>query len=286
MLKTCYNPPMKAMFFDTLEDILQSTSFAQIREKFAHFYDDFKSNHTDLTPNAHARPTNELQSLVIMRDKHTPAIKIRRPNHAKSKLALAKILHSVAHIESSAIILALDACYRFRDMPRSFYADWLNVAEEEIRHFGLLEELLAELDSVYGAFPVHNTLFEAMEATQTSLEWRMGVVHRGLEAKGLDANPFVLQKLMQTDLHIKSKIQEVFEVILHDEVGHVRKGDMWWHYAQREAPSPQDFIALCERFREFSLAGKILNAPARLQAGFSIQEIESLQRFYTDRRSR
>lgn len=271
---------MKRSFFETLEDILQSTSFAHIREKFAHFYDDVKSGHIDFVPNACARPTHELQSLMIMRANHTPALKIRRPNHAKSKLALAKILHSVAHIESSAIILALDACYRFRDMPMEFYRDWLSVAEEEIRHFGLLEELLAELDSVYGAFPVHNTLFEAMEATQADLEWRMGVVHRGLEAKGLDANPFVLAKLMQTDLALKPKIGEVFGVILRDEVGHVQKGDKWWRYARKDLPRPQPFIALCERFERFSLAGKMLNIPARLQAGFSPQELEALHSFY------
>lgn len=271
---------MKKMFFETLEDILQSTSFTQIREKFTHFYDDFRCGRMDFAPSICVCPTGKLQSLSIMCDKHTPALKIRRPNHVKSKLALAKILHSVAHIESSAIVLALDACYRFRDMPMEFYADWLSVADEEIRHFGLLEELLAELDCAYGDFLVHNTLFEAMEATQTSLEWRMGVVHRGLEAKGLDANPFVLGKLMQTPFSLKPKIQEVFRIILRDEVGHVQKGDKWWHYARKDLSNSHSFVALCEQFEAFSLAGKILNIPARLQAGFSMQEIEALRDFY------
>ncbi|WP_394977092.1 ferritin-like domain-containing protein [uncultured Helicobacter sp.] len=277
---------MKVAFFEALEDILQSTSFTQIREKFIPFYDDVKRGCVDFTSSTCVRSSSDLESLWIMRDNNTSALKIRRPNHAKSKLALAKVLHSVTHIEASAIILALDACYRFRDMPLAFYMDWLSVADEELKHFGLLEELLGELDSVYGAFPVHNTLFEAMQATQASLEWRMGVVHRGLEAKGLDANPFVLQKLMQTNLPLKSKIAEVFEIILRDEVGHVQKGDIWWKYAQQDMPTPQPFVALCERFEHFSLAGKILNVDARLQAGFSIMELESLQAFYAKQRER
>ena len=33
---------MKVAFFEALEDILQSTSFTQIREKFMPFYDDVK----------------------------------------------------------------------------------------------------------------------------------------------------------------------------------------------------------------------------------------------------
>lgn len=274
---------MKKMFFAALEDILQSTSFTQMSEKFSHLYEDFQCAYLDFAPHTPARPTHELQSLSIMRDNLAPALKIRRPNHAKSKTAIAKILHSVAHIESSAIVLALDACYRFRDMPREFYADWLSVADEEIRHFGLLEGLLAELDSAYGAFPVHNTLFAAMEATQNSLEWRMGVVHRGLEAKGLDANPFVLEKLLQTPLALKPKIKEVFGIILRDEVGHVQKGDKWWRYARKDLSSPKPFVALCEQFGEFSLAGRVLNTRARLEAGFSEGEMGELEAFYSRR---
>ena len=194
---------MKVAFFEALEDILQSTSFTQIREKFMPFYDDVKRGCVDFTSSTCVRPSSDLESLWIMRDNNTSALKIRRPNHAKSKLALAKVLHSVTHIEASAIILALDACYRFRDMPLAFYMDWLSVADEELKHFGLLEELLGELDSVYGAFPVHNTLFEAMQATQASLEWRMGVVHRGLEAKVL-----CCKNLCKQTSHLNLRLQK------------------------------------------------------------------------------
>ena len=44
----------------------------------------------------------------------------------------ASLLHSLAHIEFNAMNLALDAIWRFPDMPTQYYEDWLRVAKEEI----------------------------------------------------------------------------------------------------------------------------------------------------------
>ena len=52
----------------------------------------------------------------------------------------------------------------------------------------MLESLLTELNGVYGDFPVHKNLFEAMEATLNFMR-RMAAVPRYLEANGLDQNP-------------------------------------------------------------------------------------------------
>ena len=48
------------------------------------------------------------------------------------------MLHAIAHIEFNAINLALDAAYRFRNMPFQFVRDWVRVAKEEVFHFGLM----------------------------------------------------------------------------------------------------------------------------------------------------
>lgn len=153
--------------------------------------------------------------------------RIRRPKFVNSTHALAKIIHSVAHIEFNAINLALDASYRFKNLPLQFYYDWLEVADEEIKHFKLLNSALKELSYKYGNFPVHDNLESALEATKDSLSFRMGVVHRGLEAKGLDANPFVVQKLQSSNHSIKNLLMEYLEIILNDEIKHVKKGDTW-----------------------------------------------------------
>ena len=62
-----------------------------------------------------------------------------------SKEGLATLVHAIAHIEYSAIDLALDAVYRFPEMPMDYKIDWLEVASDEIRHFKMLKGLLDEL---------------------------------------------------------------------------------------------------------------------------------------------
>ncbi len=288
---------MKKDFFSTLYKLLNMSDFGALKEGFSHFYEDFKqgkilldsqfieSNTYKPQPfnTENSLPSKDFGALKLCKAKVLSPLKIRRPKHVATPQQSAKILHSVAHIESSAIILALDAAYRFKNMPLEFYADWLEVANEEIAHFELLEGLLNEIGYKYGDFNVHNGLFDALSASERSLKIRMGVVHRGLEAKGLDANPFVLEKLAQTPLPIHSKIKEVFHIILRDEVGHVGKGDKWWKYAlQNEGICTQNaqidaFSALCEEFWRFKLCGKVLNSQERLKAGFSKEELRALE---------
>jgi uncharacterized ferritin-like protein (DUF455 family) len=61
------------------------------------------------------------------------------------------LLHAVTHIEFNAINLALDAVYRFRDLPPEYISDWLQVAAEEARHFQMLARRLEAVGSAYGA---------------------------------------------------------------------------------------------------------------------------------------
>ena len=55
-----------------------------------------------------------------------------------SQAGRVALLHSLAHIEFNAINLALDAIYRFRDMPIDYVTDWLKVASDEGEHYLLL----------------------------------------------------------------------------------------------------------------------------------------------------
>ncbi|GAB0173336.1 ferritin-like domain-containing protein [Helicobacter trogontum] len=201
--------------------------------------------------------------------------RLQRPKGGNSKESLAKILHSIAHIEYNAIDLGLDAAYRFRNLPLEYYNDFTTLASEEVLHFRLLESLLKMLGYSYGDFPVHDNLFCAMQNTQKLID-RMALVHKGLEAMGLDANPFVKKKIEQAQTPLKHEILAVLDRIMHDEIGHVAKGVKWLTYAQELC---NDNRSLCEILQEydFNVIGKIPNIEARLKAGYSMQEIESLQ---------
>ncbi|HHD72684.1 MAG TPA: ferritin-like domain-containing protein, partial [Epsilonproteobacteria bacterium] len=126
----------------------------------------------------------------------------------ETPLGLATLIHAVAHIEYSAIDLALDAVYRYPQMSKAYKIDWLEVALDEIRHFQMLEELLEELGYNYGDFPVHSGLFDASRHTAGDILDRMAVIPRYYEASGLDVNPQIIKKL-----HNKRKIPAVERLI-------------------------------------------------------------------------
>ena len=78
----------------------------------------------------------------------------------------AALVHALAHIEFNAINLALDAIWRFADMPVDYYTDWLLVAAEEAYHFTLLTEHLKTLGYQYGDFNGHDSLWEMVDRTK------------------------------------------------------------------------------------------------------------------------
>jgi uncharacterized ferritin-like protein (DUF455 family) len=96
------------------------------------------------------------------------------------------LIHAVAHIEFNAINLACDAVYRFRDMPEAYYADWIAVADDEARHYALLEARLAGLGYSIWRFrrPQRPLGDGAQDRARPAL--RMALVPRVLEARGLD----------------------------------------------------------------------------------------------------
>lgn len=186
----------------------------------------------------------------------------------------AAFIHAVAHIEFNAIDLAWDAVYRFRGMPATYYADWVSVANDEARHFTMLRGRLQELGFDYGDFDAHNGLWEMAEKTAGSGLARMALVPRVLEARGLDVTPGMIVKLRSLG---DDATADILDVILREEVGHVAAGSRWyrWH-CERAGVEPR------ARFRELlheyatGVLHKPFNTEARLQAGFDIEELESL----------
>ncbi len=187
----------------------------------------------------------------------------------------AAFIHAVAHIEFNAIDLAWDAVYRFRGLPREYYADWVGVAADEARHFTLLRTRLREFGHDYGDFDAHNGLWEMAEKTAHDGLARMALVPRVLEARGLDVTPGMIVKLRQLG---DEATVGILELILREEVAHVAAGSRWyrWH-CERAGVDP------APRFRELlhAHAGGVLRGPfnvdARLAAGFDPGELASLE---------
>ncbi|MGB1864482.1 MAG: ferritin-like domain-containing protein [Candidatus Puniceispirillum sp.] len=139
------------------------------------------------------------------------------------------LIHAIAHIELNAIDLALDMACRYTDqsLPRDFYHDWLSVADDEARHFLMLNDRLALLDAQYGDLPAHDGLWQAAQETAHDFMGRLAVVPMVLEARGLDVTPTMINKLNDVGDHESAT---ALGIIMHDEVGHVLIGKRWFDY--------------------------------------------------------
>lgn len=190
---------------------------------------------------------------------------------------LAALLHAIAHIEFNAINLALDAAWRFDNMPDAFYRDWVRVAAEEAYHHGLLSTLLAKLGHGYGDFDAHDNLWSMCVKTQDDIVARMALVPRTLEARGLDATPQIQDKLRAVGTPMALEAVEVLDVILRDEVGHVAIGNHWYRWlCGRESLDPvAHYPALVARYAAPRLHPPF-NSEARRRAGFSEAELAFL----------
>lgn len=199
------------------------------------------------------------------------SVKHRSMRTAEGRAAL---IHALAHIEFNAINLALDAAWRFPEMPREYYADWLKVASEEAFHFSLLASHLERQGFRYGDFPAHNSLWDMAEKTKNDVLARIALVPRTLEARGLDASPPVRAKLAQAGDHAAA---EILDIILRDEIGHVAIGNRWysWLCATRGLEPVATYAALATQYKAPALRGPF-NLDARRAAGFSEIELAAL----------
>ncbi|NIJ07648.1 uncharacterized ferritin-like protein (DUF455 family) [Sphingomonas vulcanisoli] len=149
-----------------------------------------------------------------------------RGGSAEGRTAL---LHSLAHIEFSAIDLAVDLVGRFGvQFPRAFVDDWLRVAADEAMHFAILDRRLRALGSHYGALPAHDGLWEAAEQTAGDALARLAIVPLVLEARGLDVTPQTIERLQAHGDHASARL---LHRIYTDEIVHVGTGMRWFDSA-------------------------------------------------------
>ncbi|MDT8320378.1 MAG: ferritin-like domain-containing protein [Xanthomonadales bacterium] len=227
----------------------------------------------------------QLPVLPIAQPGHPARPKLVEPSRVPrrrlgSEQGRAALVHAVAHIEFNAVNLALDAVYRFRGMPREYYLDWLSVAADEARHFGLLRQRLREMNRDYGDFPAHNGLWEMAEKTAGDVLLRMALVPRVLEARGLDVTPGMIGRLRASG---DEKTAKALETILREEVRHVAIGTRWFRYccAQRGLEPESTFLNLIQRYSPGAGRGPF-NLDARQAAGFTTSEMNALAALGSD----
>ncbi|KAF5731363.1 hypothetical protein HS088_TW18G00040 [Tripterygium wilfordii] len=176
-------------------------------------------------PSRPARPSKP----QLVSPKEIPAPKV-------SGLSLnAYMLHNLAHVELNAIDLAWDTVVRFSPLSEvlgeGFFADFAHVADDESRHFAWCSQRLAELGFKYGDMPAHNLLWRECEKSSDNVAARLAVIPLVQEARGLDAGPRLVQKLIGFGDRRTSRI---VERIADEEVAHVAVGVCW-------------FVSICQK---------------------------------------
>ncbi|KXJ89454.1 hypothetical protein Micbo1qcDRAFT_165543 [Microdochium bolleyi] len=211
-----------------------------------------------------------------------------RGGSVRSRIAM---LHALANIEQWAIDLAVDICVRFatfetvgcgagsstaqaQPLPRTFYYDWLKVANDEAKHFSLLRARLEELGSHFGALPVHHGLWESAVRTSHDLRARISVIALVHEARGLDVNPLTIDKFRKGG---DAESVEVLDIIHSDEITHVTTGHRWlsWICEQEGTDPVKVFRSNVQEHFRGAVKGPF-NVEARAMAGMGVDYYEDL----------
>ncbi len=254
--------------------ILAHTDVQSKVSQLANLFDEYQAGRNAINPSGKLNSQNLcLPGRPVKPDLVAPKFVPKRKMDTLEGRAI--LWHSLAHIEFNAMNLALDAIWRFPNMPQAYYEDWLRVAKEEAYHFSLINAHLQSFGFSYGDFPAHNSLWEMVERTTDSVIARMALVPRTMEARGLDAVPEIRDRFKQIK---DERAVEILEIILHDEIGHVLVGNRWFNFLcanENLSPIPT-YRELAEKYRAPTLRGPF-NFDAREQAGFTAEELEILE---------
>jgi len=179
------------------------------------------------------------------------------------------LMHALAHIELNAIDLALDIVARFAPMqvPLSFFDNWMQVADDEARHFTLLRNRLRSLGADYGDLPAHDGLWQAATDTRGDLVARLAIVPLVLEARGLDVTPGLAVDLRSTG---DEETAAILDVIYNDEKTHVAVGAKWFRFfCARQAVNAADRFRTLVREHFHGQVKPPFNDRARSAAGLT-----------------
>lgn len=186
------------------------------------------------------------------------------------------LLHALAHIELNAIDLAWDLVCRFvgEGLPKGFTDDWIQVADDEARHFRMLEDRLNALGAGYGDLPAHDGLWQAATTTAHDLAARLAIVPMVLEARGLDVTPDTVRRLRAFG---DEESAGLLQTIHDEEITHVAAGRRW--FGQVCAMRGVDPVSTWQELVRVHFRGvvkKPFNLESRQAAGFGPEFYEPI----------
>lgn len=108
---------------------------------------------------------------------------------------------------------------------REWCEDWISIADDEARHFSMLDGRLHELGYEYGCLPAHDMIWQSAKVSEASRRTRLALGQLVAEARGLDAGPKLAARLTGLGDIVSAKIVSQIAV---EEVRHVEIGVKWF----------------------------------------------------------
>ena len=187
----------------------------------------------------------------------------------------ARLLHDLASIELQAMELAVRSLFDYPDAPREFREGLAELAAGEGRHLALCLEGLRKLGYEWGDWDVHLSLWNTVGPEDDLLD-RILIVHRYLEGSGLDAGESILRRLSGTG---KPWVKSIVDLIVREEVDHVRFGSRWYRAIaeSRKLDADREFTARIGRIARLAPRREKIARSLRTAAGFNGTEIDALE---------
>ena len=248
---------------------LASTDLNKKLNQVKVIYESFKSHQMTIDSKVDIQHTYHLPGAPLTPQIVPPRLVEKRSTSTEQGKLI--FVHALAHIEFSAINLALDIIWRFTELPDQFYSNWLQIAYEEHLHFNLLNDYLKKFDLSYGSFNAHNSLWEMADRTRHDLIHRLALIPRTMEARGLDVTPPIIEKFKQQK---DDDIAAILQIIFEEEIRHVSIGNIWYRWAcKAQKLAPHETYKNLLKTYDIELNYEKLNKEARYKAGFLKEEL-------------
>lgn len=199
----------------------------------------------------------------------------RQAKGGRTQLQLRTQLHAIFVGELQAMEAAGRTIWDFPDAPWEFKMNMARQAWDEARHIQIFEKLMDHTGVEIGEFPESTFLFETSCHDDPVL--RVTGVNRCLEGLACDA----FRSLIQYGKEIGDmKIAQAVDFVLADELTHVRFGSDWSREFTKDDPERYQRAKDFQRETEqaFSFGGRELAREERLEAGFTEEELDEIDR--------
>jgi len=191
----------------------------------------------------------------------------------------ARLLHDLANIELQAMELAVRTLCEYPEAAPEFRRELADLALSECGHLELCLDHLEGLNSYWGKWNVHLSLWNLVNPEDSLID-RILIVHRYLEGSGLDAGESILRRLCGV---ASKSVREAVSLIVNEEIDHVRFGSVWYRkFCEQENLDPErEFAPRMQRIVRLAPRKEKISRELRIKAGFSEAELDVLERLRT-----